>query len=137
MAVVGKDVHSHADEMQKISPPLEGCVNLVNQLSLDQTFFTISKCGLFVSCQNGLSVLAGASDAQLIVLGMSIDWSMRAIYRQQNPMHKVQYVEGSCEMHCCAERDCPRPDFKGRYFCQPDYAQIEAAVLKTLADQRR
>jgi len=137
VAVVGKDVHSRADEMQKISPPLEGCVNLVNQLSLDQTFFTIAKSGLFVSCQNGLSVLAGASNAQLIVLGMSIDWSKRAIYRQQNPMHKVQYLEGSCEMHCCAERDCPRPDFGGHYFCQPDYAQVEAAVLKTLTGQGR
>ena len=133
VAVVGKDVRSQADAMLKVSPPLEGCVNLVNQLSLDQTYYTIAKSGLFVSCQNGLSVLAGATDAQMIVLGMSIDWSKRAVYRQQNPMYRIQYLEGSCEMHCCAERDCPRPDFKGRYFCQPDYGAVEAAVLETLA----
>ena len=42
--------------------------NLVNRLSLDQTYYTIRKAGLFVTGQNGLSVLAGATDTRIVVL---------------------------------------------------------------------
>jgi len=64
VAVVGKDVPSQADKMLKTSLPLAGNVtNLVNSLSLDQTYYTLSKAGLFVSGQGGLTVLAGAYPA--------------------------------------------------------------------------
>lgn len=132
VAVVGKDVQSQADKMLKKSPPLEGCVNLVNKLSLDQTYYTIAKSGLFVSCQNGLSVLAGTTDANIIVLGMSIEWSKRAIYRRQDPHYKVRYVGGSCTRYCCAERECPTPEHKGVLYCQPDYETVEQAALEEL-----
>jgi len=57
-------------------PPLQGNVtNLVNALSLDQTYFTLAKAGLFVSGQGGLTVLAGATDVEIVVLGLSIEWS--------------------------------------------------------------
>lgn len=133
VAVVGKDVYSDADKMQKTSPALAGCVNLANRLSLDQTYFTIARARLFVSGQNGLSVLAGATQVQMIVLGMSIDWSKRAIYRNQNPLYRIEYLEGPCELHCCVTSECPRQDFSGRYFCHPDYETVEAAVLRQLA----
>jgi ADP-heptose:LPS heptosyltransferase len=79
VAVVGKDVMSALDGMTKRSLPLQGCRNLINALSLDQTYFTIAKSRLFVSNQNGLSVLAGATDVEMIVLDMSIEWSKRAM----------------------------------------------------------
>jgi len=49
-----------------------------------------------VSCQNGLSVLAGATDTEIVVLDMSIEWSKRAVYRNDNPFHKITYVKGNC-----------------------------------------
>lgn len=130
VAVVGKDVG--ADGARKRSPPLSGCHNLVNTLSLDQTYFTIRKAGLFVTCQNGLSVLSGTTETETIVLDMSIEWSKRAIYRHENPFYKVEYVKGQCSIYCCAVNTCPRPENNGVFKCIPDYATVRTAVLKKL-----
>ena len=128
VAVVGKDVESKADKMVKSSPPLAGGVrNLVNQLSLDQTYFTIRKARLFVSGQGGLTVLAGATDTEIVVLGMSIEWSKRAIYRHEDPHYKVTYVSGACEVYCGHADDCAVP--VNNFKCVPTYEQVEAVVL--------
>ena len=132
VAVVGKDVVSKVDEMTKAAPPLDGCVNLVNKLSLDQTFYTIKKCGLFVTCQNGLSVLAGATDTQLIVLDQSIEWSKRAIFRNEDPHHRVEYVRGDCSLYCCSSFECPKPDLSAQFNCIPVYNRVMSAVFRAL-----
>ena len=133
VAVVGKDVTSAADGMTKRSAPLAGAVNLVNALSLDQTYFTIGKARLFVSCQNGLSVLAGATDTEIVVLDMSIEWSKRAIYRNESPFYKVTYVKGNCGIYCASGMKCPLPDPAEHFKCVPTYDAVEAAVLAKLA----
>jgi ADP-heptose:LPS heptosyltransferase len=132
VAVVGKDVHSKIDRIDKRSPPLEGVTNLANRLSLDQTYYTLAKCGLFVSGQGGLTVLAGATDTRIVVLGMSIEWSRRAIYRHEDPHYKVTYVEGTCPVHCGTASECPLPENRGELKCVPGYAAVEAAVLSQL-----
>jgi hypothetical protein len=132
VAVVGKDVSSTADAMVKRSAPLAGCRNLVNALSLDQTYFTIRKARLFVSCQNGLSVLAGATDTEIVVLDMSIEWSKRAIYRNENPFHKVTYVKGRCGIYCGTDNKCPLPVEEGQFKCVPSYEAVEGAVFSRL-----
>jgi len=132
VAVVGKDVPSQSDKMLKTSPPLQGNVtNLVNALSLDQTYYTLAKAGLFVSGQGGLTVLAGATDTEIVVLGLSIEWSKRAIYRKENPFHKVTYVTGGCDVYCGRADDCAVPEYN--FKCVPTYDQVEAAVLAKLA----
>lgn len=132
VAVVGKDVASRADQMQKRAMALAGCVDLTNKLSLDQTFHTLRKARVFVSGQNGLSVLAGATDTEVVVLDMSIEWSKRAIYRHDSPFHKVEYVKGRCQRYCCEWKVCPLPEPAERFLCQPDYAAVEDAVLRKL-----
>lgn len=132
VAVVGKDVASPADDMTKRSPELRGVTNLTNRLSLDQTYHTIAKAGLFVSGQNGLSVLAGATDVRIVVLGMSIEWSKRAIYRQEDPHHKVTYVSGTCDRYCGRKSDCHVPEHRGELRCVPAYEPVSAAVLAAL-----
>ncbi len=131
VAVVGKDVHSNADKYTKRSVGLNGCVDLTNRLSLDQTWFTIAKCGLFVTCQNGLSVLAGATDTEIIVLDQSIEWSKRAIYRREDPHYKVTYVKGECSIYCCVSFDCPLPEGE-KLKCVPSYEKVREAVMKRL-----
>lgn len=131
VAVVGKDVHSTADNLLKRSAGLHGCVDLTNRLSLDQTYFTIAKCGLFVTCQNGLSVLAGASDAEIVVLDQSIEWSKRAIYRRESPHHKVTYVKGECSIYCCVSFECPLPEGQ-KLKCVPGNERIKEAVFSRL-----
>ena len=132
VAVVGKEVTSHYDHVVKRSHALEGCTNLVDRLSLDQTFYTIRKARLFVSCQNGLSVLAGATDTELVILDMSIEWSKRAIYRREDPHYKVTYVKGGCGIYCGAPNACPVPENHGELRCVPAYEQVEAAVHTAL-----
>lgn len=132
VAVVGKEICSNADNLVKRSHPLEGCRNLVDRLTLDQTYFTIRKARLFVSCQNGLSVLAGATDTELVILDMSIEWSKRAIYRRENPHYKVTYVKGGCGIYCGAPNTCPVPENRGEFRCIPSYEAVEAAVLGKL-----
>jgi ADP-heptose:LPS heptosyltransferase len=132
VAVVGKDTYSTPDAMLKRSPPLAGCRNLANQLSLDQTFFTIRKTRLFVSGQNGLSVLAGATDVEIVVLDFSIEWSKRAIYRNENPHYKVSYVKGDCNVYCTVADHCPLPENRGEFRCIPSYEKVQTAVFRKL-----
>jgi ADP-heptose:LPS heptosyltransferase len=132
VAVVGKEIRSNADNLVKRSHPLAGCRNLVDQLSLDQTYHTIRKARLFVSCQNGLSVLAGATGTELVVLDMSIEWSKRAIYRHEDPHYKATYVKGGCGIYCGAPDSCPVPENRGEFKCIPSYEAVEAAVLDKL-----
>jgi ADP-heptose:LPS heptosyltransferase len=131
VAVVGKDVHSTADKSLKRSAGLAGCVDLTNRLSLDQTYFTIARCGLFVTCQTGLSVLAGSTDAEIIVLDQSIEWSKRAIYRHEDPHYKVTCVKGECSIYCCVSFDCPLPEGE-KLKCVPSYERVREAVLEKL-----
>lgn len=129
VAVVGKDVWSTFDNMVKKSVPLKNCIDLTNKLSLDQTFYTIKKSSLFISCQNGLSVLSGATDTEIIVLGMSIEWSKRAIYRNENPHYKVSYINGNCEIYCCAITDC---SILGEFRCIPSLQKVLSVVERKL-----
>ncbi len=132
VAVVGKDVRGRADNVLKSSIGLDGCVDLVNKLSLDQTFYTLAKCKLFISCQNGLSVVSAATDAEIIVLDQSIVWSKRAIFRHEDPHYKVTYVKGNCDIYCASSFECPRKEHMGQFLCIPTFDKVLEAVLKKL-----
>ena len=120
-AVIGKDVYSKADNMWKKAVALKGCKDLTNKLSLDQAYYTIKNSRLFITCQNGLSVLSGATDTEIIVLDMSIEWSKRAIYRNEDPHYKVSYVKGNCDIYCQMSFDCL--EF-GEFRCIPTVEQV-------------
>lgn len=137
VATVGKDVENASDRLSKRSPPLAGVTNLVNCLSLDQTYFTLRKAGLFVTGQNGLSVLAGATDTRIVVLGMSIEWSKRAIYRREDPHYKVTYVSGTCATYCGREDNCPIPEHHGELRCVPGYGVVRDTVMEQLGPRLR
>jgi len=127
VAVVGKDVYSKADNMWKRSYGLKGCVDFTNSLSLDQTYYMIRNCDLFITCQNGLSVMSGATDTAIIVLDMSIEWSKRAIYRNEDPHYKVAYVKGNCKVYCCQSFECP---VYGEFRCIPTVEQVMDVIRR-------
>jgi ADP-heptose:LPS heptosyltransferase len=129
VAVVGKDVFSKADNMWKKAVGLKGCTDLTNRLSLDQTYYTMKKSRLFISCQNGLSVLSGATDTEIIVLDMSIEWSKRAIYRNEDPHYKVSYVKGNCNDYCCESLHCSK---YGKFKCIPAVEQVVEVIKRKL-----
>ena len=80
-------------------------------------------------------MLAGATDTEIVVLGMSIEWSKRALYRRGSPFHKITYVEGGCSIYCGTHKHCRRPEYEGdgNFLCVPSYDAVEAAVLGKLA----
>jgi hypothetical protein len=129
VAVVGKDTYSKADNMLKKSLGLKGCTDLTNKLSLDQTYYAIKNCDLFITCQNGLSVLSGATDTEIIVLDMSIEWSKRAIYRHEDPHYKVSYVKGNCMIYCCSSLEC---GMFGEFRCIPTVEQVIDVMKRKL-----
>ena len=134
VAVVGKDVFSQADKLWKKAVGLKGCTDLTNKLSLDQAYYTIRNSRLFISCQNGLSVLSGATYTEIIVLDMSIEWSKRAIYRNEDPHHKVSYVKGNCNIYCAQSSKC----FKyGEFRCIPTVEKVLCVVAEKLASIRK
>lgn len=133
VAVVGKDVFSRSDGMQKTSRGLRGCTDLTNILSLDQTYYTIAKAGVFVTCQNGLSVLSGATDTEVVVLDRSIEWSKYALYRHEDPHYRFTIVKGSCDLYCCLSHSCPT---YGEFRCIPGYGAVRDAVTGKLAFHR-
>jgi ADP-heptose:LPS heptosyltransferase len=132
VAVVGKDVYSPWDQMHKTSQGLRGCVDLTNRLSLDQTYFTIAKAGLFVTCQNGLSVLSGATDTEVVVLDRSIEWSKYAIYRHEDPHFRFTLARGNCDIYCCDGQACP---VYGEFRCIPSFEKVWACVSGVLGTQ--
>jgi len=132
VAVVGKDVWSPWDQTRKTSQGLEGCVDLTNRLSLDQTYYTIARAGLFVSCQNGLSVLSGATNTEVVVLDRSIEWSKYALYRHEDPHFRFTLVKGNCDIYCCDSQQCP---FYGEFRCIPGLDQVLTCVLGILSEQ--
>lgn len=134
VAVVGKDTFSKADNMLKKSMPLKGCVDFTNKLSLDQTYYMIKNCNLFITCQNGLSVLSGATDTEIIVLDMSIEWSKRAIYRNEDPHYKMTYVKGNCQLYCCSSFECP---VYGEFRCIPAVEQVLEVVERKVDSKKQ
>jgi len=129
VAVVGKDVLSKSDNVWKRSFGLDRCVDLTNKLSLDQTYYTIKNCALFITCQNGLSVMSGATTTEILVLDMSIEWSKRAIYRNEDPHFRVSYIKGNCDLYCCQALFCPA---YGDFRCLPTVAQVTEVTSKKL-----
>ena len=129
VAVVGKDVFSKSDGAWKRSFGLKRCADLTNKLSLDQTYYTIKNSSLFITCQNGLSVISGATDTEIIVLDMSIEWSKRAIYRNEDPHYRVSYVKGNCDLYCCQALFCP---VYGDFRCIPTVEQVIDVVDRKL-----
>lgn len=134
VAVVGKTVHSPWDGMTKESVGLAGCIDLTNRLSLDQTFHTIAKAGLFVTCQNGLSVLCGATETPVVVLDRSIEWSKYAMYRHEDPHYRFTIVKGNCDIYCCDSEQCP---VYGEFRCIPGFDAVWAAVEPLLGPEPR
>jgi len=134
VSVVGKDVWSKFDNILKKSVGLKNCTDLTNRLSLDQTYYTIKNCGLFISCQNGLSVLSGATDTEIIVLDRAIEWSKTAIYRNEDPHYKVSYVKGNCDIYCCEIFTCP---IYGEFRCVPTVEQVLNVVREKIKNIKK
>ena len=83
--------------------PIKLGLNLMNQTTISQTWWLIQKSLAFVTMDSGLLHLAGTTDAQIIQLGSSINWKLRAPYRNGQQEYKYHYVDGECKIACASD----------------------------------
>lgn len=105
VVVVGKDSSEIGFSM--VDKPvfkfnIERGLNLLNKTSLSQTWWLIQKSMCFITMDSGLLHLAGTTDANILQLGSSIDYRLRAPYRNGSQDYKYHYVGGSCNIACAS-----------------------------------
>jgi autotransporter strand-loop-strand O-heptosyltransferase len=83
--------------------PIKLGLNLMNQTSISQTWWLIQKSLAFVTMDSGLLHLAGSTDAQIIQLGSSINWRLRAPFRNGRQDYKYHYIDGDCKIACASD----------------------------------
>lgn len=78
-------------------------LNLMNKTSLSQVWHLIEKSIAFVTMDSGLLHLAGTTDAEIIMLGSSINPEFRLPYRNNSQSYKQHYVNGKCALNCASD----------------------------------
>lgn len=78
-------------------------LNLMNKTTLSQAWHLINKSLCFVTMDSGLLHLAGTTDAEIIMLGSAIKPEFRKPYRNGSQDHKLSYILGGCDLHCCSD----------------------------------
>jgi len=83
--------------------PIKLGLNLMNITSISQTWWLIQKSLVTVTMDSGLLHLAGTTDAEIIQLGGSVNWRLRAPYRNGKQDYKYNYIDGDCKIACASD----------------------------------
>ena len=122
-------------------------LNLMNKTTISQTWWLIQKSLAFVTMDSGLLHLAGTTDAQIIQLGSSINWKLRAPYRNGQQEYKYHYVDGECKIACASDmrygvrewnsiRGIPPLvrclENKQEFLCHPSISQVFNKIIEII-----
>jgi len=122
-------------------------LNLMNKTTISQTWWLIQKSMAFVTMDSGLLHLAGTTDAQIIQLGSSINWKLRAPYRNGRQDYKYHYVDGDCKIACASDmrygvrewnsiRGIPPLvrclENKKEFLCHPSISQVFNKIIEII-----
>lgn len=80
-------------------------MNLLNKVNLSQTWWLMQKSKGVVTMDSGLLHLAGTTDAEIFQLGSSIDYRLRAPFRNGSQSYKYTYISGECEKMCATNME--------------------------------
>lgn len=80
-------------------------LNLLNKVNLSQTWWLMQKSAGVVTMDSGLLHLAGTTDAEIFQLGSSIDYRLRAPFRNGSQSYKYTYITGECEKMCATSME--------------------------------
>ena len=75
----------------------------MNKTTISQTWHLLNKSSCFITMDSGLLHLAGTTDAEVIMLGSSINPEFRLPYRKNSQTYKQHYVAGKCELNCASD----------------------------------
>ena len=127
--------------------PIKLGLNLMNKTTISQTWWLIQKSLAFVTMDSGLLHLAGCTDANIIQLGSSINWKLRAPYRNGRQDYKYHYVDGECKIACASDmrygvkewgsvRGIPPLvgclEGKSEFVCHPNVNQIFNKIIEII-----
>lgn len=122
-------------------------LNLMNKTTISQTWWLIQKSLVFVTMDSGLLHLAGTTDAQIIQLGSSINWKLRAPYRNGRQDYRYHYVDGECKIACASDmrygvrewnsiRGIPPLvrclENKKEFLCHPSISQVFNKIIEII-----
>jgi len=77
-------------------------LDLTNKLDISQCWHVINKADCFITMDSGLLHIAGTTDVNIIQLGSSINYKLRAPYRNNSQDYKYNYIGGSCDLFCAS-----------------------------------
>lgn len=80
-------------------------LNLLNKVDLSQTWWLMQKSAGVVTMDSGLLHLAGTTDAEIFQLGSSVDYRLRAPFRNGSQDYKYTYISGECEKMCATNME--------------------------------
>ena len=75
-------------------------LNLMNKADIPQTWHLINNSMCFITMDSGLLHLAGTTDTEIIQLGSSINYKLRAPFRNGSQDYKYHYSGGGCNIFC-------------------------------------
>ncbi len=128
--------------------PIKLGYNLMNQTSLDQTWYLINNSSCFITMDSGLLHLAGTTDCEIIQLGSSINPEFRSPYRNGSQKYKYHYVMGGCGLHCASDMKYGVREWdsiqgvpslvgclerKQNFECHPSVLQVYSKVLEVIS----
>jgi ADP-heptose:LPS heptosyltransferase len=105
IVLIGKN--SHESGFYNIDKPTKNLsfkkgLDLTNKLNISQCWHVINKADHFITMDSGLLHLAGTTDVNIIQLGSSINYKLRAPYRNNSQDYKYNYIGGSCDLFCAS-----------------------------------
>lgn len=125
--------------------PIQLGLNLMNNANISQTWWLMQKSIATVTMDSGMLHLAGTTDGEIIQLGSSIHWKLRAPFRKGTQEYKYHYVDGECKIACASNmiygvkewgsiRGIPPLvkclENKSEFVCHPSVSQVFNKILE-------
>ena len=127
--------------------PIQLGLNLMNNANISQTWWLMQKSIATVTMDSGMLHLAGTTDGEIIQLGSSIHWKLRAPFRKGTQEYKYHYVDGECKIACASNmiygvkewgsiRGIPPLvkclENKSEFVCHPSVLQVFNKILSLI-----
>ena len=82
---------------------IKGGIDLVNKTSIPELRWMMNhKAFCVITMDSGILHVAGTTDCNIIQLGSSLNYKLRAPYRKGKQDYKYQYIGGTCNIACAS-----------------------------------
>lgn len=107
--IIGNDIgqkewnHDEGKMVSKGIIDIKGGINLVNKSTVPELRWIMNNKALCViTMDSGILHVAGTTDCNIVQLGSSINYKLRAPWRNGKQDYKYKYIGGSCDIFCAS-----------------------------------